>query len=254
MNHTLPRSTASQRWFGIVAAMLLLSAAAQAQGPALGSAVCGGFPRADNGPHDYRTVRDRRLALVEQFHFTAKVEQLIRGASSADIGGDLNFTLNAFPNHHRALVAMIRLTERLRRDKPAGSTYTVECWLDRAVRFAPDDTVARMIYAEFLHKRGRTADALLQMDRVAAVAGENPFTHYNAGLILTEMKQYERALIHAHRAYALGFQRPDLRDRLHSAGQWKDAPPAAAPSDPGIVPPTATSAAPPTASAAEASR
>lgn len=255
-----PRLPALLRGLGAAAASLLLAAAAQAQGLALGEAVCGGFPRSDNGPHDYRVVRDRRLSVVEQFHFTPNVERLIRGASSADIGGDLNFTLRAFPNHHRALVAMIRLTERLRTDKPTGSTYTVECWLDRAVRFAPDDTVARMIYAEFLHKRSRTDDALLQMDRVAAVAGDNAFTHYNAGLILTEMKQYDRALAHAHQAYALGFQRADLRDRLQGAGQWKD-PPAAAPAAASAAAPTAAtpptpaaSAAPPAASAAEAAR
>lgn len=210
------------RALAAAAAPLLLAAAAYAQGPALGAAACGGFPRSDNGPHDYRVVRDKRLHIVEQYHFTPSVETLTRGSSSAEIGGDLNFTLRAFPNHHRALLAMVRLTERLRNDQPPGSHYTVECWLDRAVRFAPDDTVARMIYANFLHKRGRTDDALVQMDRVAAIAGDSAFTHYNAGLILVEMKQYERALAHAHKAYALGFQRPDLRDKLQSLGQWKE--------------------------------
>lgn len=238
------------RTFAVAVVSIVLATAAHAQGTGVGPTVCGGFPPSDNGPHDYRVVRDKRLSIVEQFHFTPNVEQLIRGSSSADIGGDLSFTLRAFPNHHRALVALVRLTERQRNDQPQGSAYSVECWLDRAVRFAPDDTVARMIYAGFLHKRGRGADALAQMDHVARLAGDNAFTHYNAGLILADMKQYERALAHAHKAYALGFQRTDLRERLQKLGQWKEARDARATT----LPTEAASAGPLAASAAQGAR
>ncbi|NRF66514.1 hypothetical protein HLB44_05925 [Aquincola sp. S2] len=219
----------------LLAAVLLTSTAAMAApagaGPAAKAgqeAACGGFPRADNGPHDYRTVRDKRLSIVEQYHFTPSVEMLIKGSSSQDLAGDISFMLRAFPNHHRALMSIVRLGERTRSEQPRGSAFTVDCWLERATRFAPDDAVARMIYAGYLNKRGRAQDALVQMDRVAAVAGDSAFTHYNAGLILIEMKQYERALAHAHKAYALGFSRLDLREKLQSAGQWKDPPDAAA--------------------------
>jgi hypothetical protein len=220
------RSASSSAAVALVLA--LMTGAAAAQGGAVGPAVCGGFPKADNGPHDYRTVRDRRLSTVEKFHFTRNVETLTRGSSSDDVGGDLSFTLRAFPNHHRALLSMVRLGERLKSEQPPGATYSVECWLERAVRFSRDDAVARMIYASYLSKRGRTDDALVQMDAVAAIAGDSPFTHYNAGLLLVDMKQFDRALVHAHRAYALGFSRPDLKDKLVQAGKWRDAPPAAA--------------------------
>ena len=221
-----PRIAPSSAAVALVLA--LVAGAAAAQGGAVGPAVCGGFPKADNGPHDYRLVRDRRLSTVEKFHFTRNVETLTRGASSDDIGGDLSFTLRAFPNHHRALLSMVRLGERLKSEQPPGATYSVECWLERAVRFSRDDAVARMIYAGYLGKRGRIDDALLQMDAVATIAGDSPFTHYNAGLLLVELKQFDRALVHAHKAYALGFTRPDLKDKLVRAGKWQDAPPAAA--------------------------
>jgi tetratricopeptide (TPR) repeat protein len=212
----------------LAALAVLTLATAQAATVVPGPSVCGDFPKADNGPHDYRVVRDKRLAIVEQYHFTPGVETLARGSSSEAIGSDLTFTLRAFPNHHRALLAMVRLSERLRSEQPPGSAFTVDCWLERSVRFAPDDTVARMIYANYLRKRNRSAEALAQMDRVEALAGDSPFTHYNAGLLLVEMKQFDRALAHAHKAYALGFQRTELRDKLQGAGQWKDAPPPAA--------------------------
>ncbi len=214
---------------GVAVAAPKAPAAAPVTGGPVGPGVCGGFPKADNGPHDYRTVRDKRLAIVEAYHFTPGVETLTRGSSSADIGGDLSFTLRAFPNHHRALMSMVRLSDRSRSEQPRGSTLIVECWLERAVRFAPDDAVARMIYANYLVKRNRSDDALVQMDKVAEVAGDSAFTHYNAGLILVEMKQYQRALDHAHKAQALGLQRTELREKLQSVGQWKDAPEAAAP-------------------------
>lgn len=190
--------------------------------PALGEGVCGGFPLADNGPHDYRLVRDRRLSIVEKVHFTSEVERLVKGATSQFVAGDLGFTLRAFPNHHRALIAMVRLGEKLRSAQPPGSIYSIECWLDRAVRFTPGDAVVRMVYANYLKTHSRTSEALEQLKHAIAAAGESAFTHYNAGLIYLEMKQYDLALAQAHLAYGMGFQRPELRDRLKSARQWKD--------------------------------
>lgn len=220
---------------------------------ATGPGVCGGFPPMDNGPHDYRVVRDRRLAVVEQHHFTANVENLRKGASGTIIGADIAFTLRHFPNHHRALLAMIRLAERSKTPQPQGSEHTVDCWLDRAVRFAQDDTVTRMIYADYLRRTGRESEAVAQLDRSIAMAGENAFTHYNAGLIFLEMKQFDRALVQAHRALALGLPRTDLRDRLQAAGQWKE-PAAAAPAAAASAAITAAPAASAASEAASAAR
>src|SRR5882672_10328606 len=64
---------------------------------------CGALPNA-YGPFDYRIEHDK-LAIVEAYHFTSQVELLIRGQSGA-LGADLDYTLRAAPNHHRALVAM----------------------------------------------------------------------------------------------------------------------------------------------------
>ena len=190
--------------------------------PTRGPSVCGGFPPADGGPHDYRKVRDWRLSRVERFHFTPNVEKLVRGQSGVNIGSDLGFTLRHFPNHHRALLSMMRLGEKQKTDQPVGSLYELDCWMDRAVRFAPDDNVARMIYVEYLRKNGREADAMAHLEVVVELAGDNPFTHYNAGLLYGEMKRYDRALVQAHRAMALGLDRPGLRGLLTKAGQWKE--------------------------------
>jgi hypothetical protein len=48
---------------------------------------------------------------------------------------------------HRALMAMVRLGDKARTDKPAGASHSVECYLQRAARFRPDDGMVSMIYA-----------------------------------------------------------------------------------------------------------
>ena len=77
---------------------------------------CGDPSRRDGGgygPYDYTNpthFRDK-LPIVNDYHFNARVENLVGGnkEESSHPGGDLNYVLMAFPNHHRALAAMMRL-------------------------------------------------------------------------------------------------------------------------------------------------
>lgn len=175
------------------------------------------------GPFDYRTVRGQQLQLVESAHFTPPVEALIRGQASGKYpGGDLDYTLRAFPNHHRALASTARLAERDNTPQPQGMRYTVECWFERAVTFQPDDAVARMLFARFLLKAKRRAEALRQLTMAQPHARDNPFTHYNLGSIFLEAEQYDEALKHAHRALELGFPRTELKAQLQAMGRWRE--------------------------------
>lgn len=216
----LPRAAA--------ALSLLLSAlgGAMAQAP---EDSCGPLGNAF-GPFDYRSERGNNLRIVESAHFPPHVEFLIRGHSTNLLGGDLDYTLRAFPNHHRALMSTMRLGLREKAPQLPGMRYPVECYFVRAVRFRPDDTTARMLYAMYLHRHGRLESARQELGQVAAQAGDNGFTHYNLGLLYLEIGDAERALQQAHKALALGFPRTELRDRLSAAGQWRDAP--AAPGGP----------------------
>jgi len=193
-----------------------------------GESGCGPLANAF-GPHDYRFDRGHKLSIVETYHFTAPVEALIRGQSGSVVGVDLDYTLRAFPNHHRALLAMTKLAEKEKTTKPDGSRYTIDCWFDRAVRFRPDDTTARLIFASYLHKTNRTPEAIAQLENAAGQAKDNPFTQYNIGLVYVDMKAYDKALIQAHRALEMGFASTELRDILEKVGQWKEpSPPAPA--------------------------
>lgn len=194
--------------------------------------------------HDYRPGKFKSsstfpsyhslLDVVEKHHFTPEVEALVR-AKSGYIGGDLSYTLNAFPNHHRALMSMIALGEKEKTTKPSHSEYSVECWFRRAIAFGPDDLIVRMIFARYLAKANRQTEAEDQLGFVASQAGDNAFTHNNVGLIYFDWKNYDKALVHAHKAYELGLGIPTLRDQLKKVGKWH-APVQDSPAKPASLP------------------
>lgn len=175
------------------------------------------------GPMDYRTAPRQSKYLVERIHFNSGVESL-RKRSTSFFGGDISYTLKVFPNHYRALLSYQRLAEREKRDPPEEGAYTVECFYERGLRFVPKDPVLRMLYANFLVSKNRAPEALAQLDYVVSSNEEDPLTQFNAGMVFMDMKEYKRALAQAHKVIAMGFSRPELRDRLVAAGQWVDLP------------------------------
>lgn len=179
------------------------------------------------GPIDYYTGDRAKLKLVEDYHFDAGVATLTK-KMTGDFGGDLDYTLRAFPNHPRALATIVRLAEREKTERPLGARYTVYCYFERAMRFRPEDGYVRFLYARYLLKKGRTKDAKAELDAAAGFAGDNGNLHYNLGLVFSDIKDYERALAHAHKALQMGYELPGLRRKLMQAGVWKDPQPVAA--------------------------
>ncbi|MES3020550.1 MAG: tetratricopeptide repeat protein [Pseudomonadota bacterium] len=189
-------------------------------------ASCGPLVANDAGG-DYTNAADSgKLAVVESFHFTAEVEALRRGVSD-QLGGDIGYTLEHFPNHHRALAAMARLSQREKQPKPVGARYSVDCYFERAMRFAPADGAVRTIYGSYLLTMGRAEPALEQMREALRLDPANATTHYNLGLLLLKKKDFEQARKHAHEAYRRGFPLQGLKNKLVQAGQWREAEPAA---------------------------
>ena len=196
---------------------------------------CGSL-RNNYGPFDYRGEANvlspanndshaHRRYLVEGAHFSPRVEMLVGAQSANQIGGpgpDIDYTLRAFPNNPRALLAVMRYGEKAKKDKPEGLHFVVECYFERAIRFAPDDNVVRMVYTTFLTKNSRKTDALQQLQMVLNSAKDNPFTHFNVGLLYFDLGEHQKALAQAHKAAELGFVRTDLIDQLKAAGKWAE--------------------------------
>jgi tetratricopeptide (TPR) repeat protein len=182
---------------------------------------CGPLGSDQFGPFDFRTVSSSNLSLVERNHFNADVERLVRGQTSS-IGADLAYTLRSIPNHPRALASMARLARKEKRPTPNGAVYSVDCWFDRAIRFAANDPTVRIVYGIELLRDGRNADAISQLNVALDLAPGDANAHYNLGLAYFSERDYNRSLVHAKQAYQSGFPLPGLREKLQRAGAWKD--------------------------------
>jgi len=178
------------------------------------------------GPFDYRTANPQQRSIVEDAHFTPGVENLTEG-KTGPFGGDIAYTLRVFPNHHRALLAMERLVAKEKRNPPQDAKRTIECYYERAIRFKPDDHIARLLYVNFLIKKKQQDEALRHLDYVAESTRDNPFAQFNAGMFYADLKLYDKALAQAHRVIGMGMERRELRDRLVAAGHWIEPAPAA---------------------------
>ena len=187
------------------------------------SIACGDFNYSSLsiGPLDYRITPPDVRELVERRHFTKDVEQLKQGVTSS-VGGDINYTLRAFPNHPRALRAAAELARRSGGYKQARLRYSIECFFDRAIAFRPDDVQVRVLWAFELLKSKQRAVALEQTKVAESLASGDPMTHYNVGLLYFELGDHAKAMTNAKIAYDGGFNLPGLRDKLSKAGQWKE--------------------------------
>lgn len=185
----------------------------------LASPVCGDLWHT-NGPHDYRDSNiSGTLKMVESHHFTKEVEQLISGSTGL-VGQDIDFVLKVFPNHHRALDAMSRLSLRDKKPQPPGASYSALCYFDRAVRFRPDDAMVRSIFSSHLLKINKLDLALEQLQFAAEIEPGNPTTSYNLGLLYFKKKDYDKALLYAKKAYERGFPLQGLRNQLKRINKW----------------------------------
>lgn len=210
------------RWIGAVigCGYLIFSMAAHA-------AVCGNL-KADAhgyGPWNYNDMwaRKHKIPLVTQYHFTPAVEKLEHG-NTGTLGHDLDYTLRRIPNHHRALYSMLSLAIRDKTKTPRDSSYTMQCWFQRAETFAPKDGIVWMLQGMYQNKLGDRRQAIALMRKGAEIEPNNANIHYNLGLLYADAKEYGKAREQAHLAYQKGFPLPGLKQKLSAADQWEAAP------------------------------
>ncbi len=167
------------------------------------------------GPFDYRLRGSytAELSLVESAHFTPAVENLISGATNTSPMSDIDYTLRAWPNHHRALNSIIRFNLNDPKSQTAGYP-AAECYLNRALNFAPKDATARMLYAVLLHRIGSQKEALEVYQQASELEPDNMQIMYNKALLLADMGQRSEAEAIATFVYSREFPLPGLRRKL----------------------------------------
>lgn len=190
-----------------------------------GEALCGSLEN-HFGPFDYRTTFGEQKYLVEMAHFRPETESLrLEHSHRGYVDADLDYTLRAFPNHHRALLAMMKYSFKKKLKKTPAARYSVSCYFDRAIRFAADDGMVRVLFATYLQKTGDNAEALEQMKAAELNPVVDPNFFYNAGLVFFNLGNYSKALDYAHKAQTMGFPLQGLKSMLEKAGQWREPSP-----------------------------
>jgi len=172
------------------------------------------------GPFDYtikHSLPTQNLRLVESAHFTYQVENLIKG-NAGNLVSDLDYTLRAWPNHHRALNSISRYQLLFSNRKKTLSP--VECYFHRAIRFSPNDATTRMLFGIFLHKTKHYKMALEQYNKATELSPKNPIIRYNYGLLLFHLKKYQQAQQQAVIAYGANFPLNGLKNKLKRVKFW----------------------------------
>ncbi len=188
------------------------------------SPLCGDL-NVSYGPYDYTNPyhKEKFLPIVESAHFTKNIENLNPTRTDGrrlHLGGEIAYTLRAFPNHHRALLALSKLAIRDKKHTFKGSRYSVLCYFDRAVRFKPNDPIVYTLFANHLQKLGKIKLAQQKLGVAEKLDPENANIKYNLGLLYFKTKKYDIAMSYAKEAYGLGFPLPGLRNKLKRVGKW----------------------------------
>lgn len=193
--------------------VLLLSAVAHAQ------PIC---PPLDSrhGNRDYLDPAQRgALGNVERVHFNENVRLLRGGArgSGSTLRGDLEYTLNWFPNHHIALDTLIRLVQREGTPEPLGAV-NIECRFEWARAVNPRDGMVPMLEAQYRLAHGDEDQAKKLLEEAARIGARDANVRYNVALLYYRLEDFEQAVRNGREAYRLGFPLPGLRNLLEQAG------------------------------------
>lgn len=185
---------------------------------------CEGF-QGTAGTHNYLHRGNPRiasmLALTEEHHFNEDVETLRKGITTEPMG-DVDFVLRSFPNHHRALYTAMQYRLKHRKWPKKAKWQTAECYYQRAINFAPRDLTIHSQYAILQYKFKKYKGALETYQAADKLNPDDPLLMYNMALTMVKLKKYKDAKKVAERVYATGFPLPGLRNKLITAGHWKD--------------------------------
>jgi len=177
------------------------------------------------GPYDYiNPAHKHKMPIVESYHFTREVENHTKGKSGS-IAGDLDYTLRAIPNHHKALLSTIRYQLKLNNNllqKKKKLLTPIECYLQRGINFNPKDVGTLALYAYYLKKLKRYNKSEKIFQKALEIEPDNTKIQYTYSLLLIKLKLYEKALELAQKVYKKKGAPIALKKQLIKLDIWKE--------------------------------
>lgn len=89
---------------------------------------------------------------------------------------------------------MMNLAFKERAAKPRGAHYTVDCYFDHAIRFAPNDGEVKVVYGVYLARTNRKREAVAALEDALKFEHDKSNAYYNLGLVYFDLKNYPEAL------------------------------------------------------------
>lgn len=167
------------------------------------------------GPYDFTNLEHRsKLKIVLSAHFTTEVERLQSGKTGRLIA-DIDYTLRAIPNYHRALNAMARHQRNEKINfKDTDKFYSTECYFKRALYMQPKDATTHMLFAIHLQLTNQLKKAEEHYAVALQLAPDNPELNYNAGLLYVQLGDIDKAKHSANIAYKQGYPLQGLAKKI----------------------------------------
>jgi tetratricopeptide (TPR) repeat protein len=100
---------------------------------------------------------------------------------------------------------------------------SADCYFKRALAFTLDDEVVKMLYGNYLAKRGEKEAAAAQYEEALQLKPDSIEVNYNAGLFYADIGNLAKARELANMAYRGGHPLPGLRRRIEEAEAAKSS-------------------------------
>jgi tetratricopeptide (TPR) repeat protein len=194
------------------------------------------------GPYDYiratsgqdpEYYQSTRLWEIDKIHYGKGITKMqseeLSYRNAGAIFGEFDYTLRAFPNHVGALNAISNLElNRIEANKLIRQQSELirpfmsppECYFLRAAVYKSDQPHIPLLHAIYLHRLNKYKEAAYYYQKSISIDDTNPEAHYNYGLVLIKLKNYDEAKEHAIKAYEQGHLLTGLKALLQEKGKW----------------------------------
>lgn len=176
----------------------------------------------------YRVPEGNARVYVDQIitvHYTRAYESFARkSTNNENTWNELNYVLSRVPNHPESLLLLVQVMRELPSTAPeyALKFDRAKKYFQNALNIDPKQADTRVLHGMFLQIDATTlSQAIEEYDTAIQLNPRNADAYYNLGLALVTRQDYEKAVIAAKKAYALGHPLPGLRNKLQAANAWK---------------------------------